>query len=72
MMQIGQHLGTKDGLCIHAVEKYVGQSLPEVARTAEQYQGLIAQLFIEASSRRTTDGVNWWSYVDKMPTSPIK
>jgi len=59
-------------LCIKAVDSCVAGHLPEVARTSEQFQGLVAQLFIEASSRRTTDGVNWWSYVDKMPTSPIE
>lgn len=59
-------------LCVNAVEKYCAAHFPEVARTSEQFQAAVGTLFIEASSRRTTDGVNWWSYVDKMPQSPIK
>lgn len=28
-------------------------------------------LFIEASGRRSDDGVTWWSYTDQMPDKPI-
>lgn len=59
-------------LCIAAVEKAVAPHQPVVAQTSEQFQSDVAKLFIEASSRRTTDGVHWWSYIDKMPTHPIK
>ncbi len=58
-------------LCIAAVDKAIAPNLPEIARTSEQFQATLASLFIEASSRRTTDGVNWWSYVDRMPDTPL-
>ncbi len=57
-------------LCIKAAD-YVALQLPEVAHTSEQFAGILGQLFKEAYSRRTTDGVNWWSYVDRMPCTPI-
>ncbi len=57
-------------LCIKAAD-YVALQLPEVAHTSEQFAGILGQLFKESYSRRTTDGVNWWSYVDKMPTTPL-
>ncbi len=59
-------------LCIRATEKAIAPHQPVVAQTSEQFQSDVAKLFIEASSRRTTDGVNWWSYIDKMPTHPIR
>ncbi|HZZ98530.1 MAG TPA: hypothetical protein VFG51_01225 [Candidatus Saccharimonadia bacterium] len=59
-------------LCIRAVEKAVAPHQPVVAQTSEQFQSDVAKLFIEASSRRTSDGVNWWSYIDRMPTNPIR
>ncbi len=58
-------------LCIKAVNNVIAGNLPEVAQTSEQFQAAVSTLFIEASSRRTSDGVNWWSYVDRMPTSLI-
>lgn len=58
-------------LCVKAVQ-YIADNMPEKADTAEQRQSLVAQLFIEASHKRTNDGINWWSYVDRMPTTPIK
>ncbi len=58
-------------LCIRAVENAVAPHQPVVAQTSEQFQSDVAKLFIEASSRRTTDGVNWWSYVDRMPDTPL-
>ncbi len=57
-------------LCIKAAD-YVALQLPEVAHTSEQFAGILGQLFKEAYSRRTSDGVNWWSYVDRMPTTPL-
>lgn len=59
-------------LCVDAADKAVAPWLPEVARTGEQFQATVASLFIEASRRITNDGVNWWSYIDKMPSTPIK
>ncbi len=58
-------------LCIRAVEHAVAPHQPVVAQTSEQFQSDVAKLFIEASSRRTTDGVNWWSFIDRMPTTPL-
>lgn len=58
-------------LCTKAVNNVVAGAIPPIAQTAEFFQAAVASLFIEASSRRTTDGVNWWSYVDKMPCKPI-
>jgi hypothetical protein len=57
-------------LCIKAAD-YVALQLPEVAHTSEQFAGILGQLFKEAYSRRTTDGVNWWSYSDLMPDKPL-
>ncbi len=59
-------------LCIRAAEKAVAPHQPVVAQTSEQFQSDVAKLFIEASSRRTTDGVHWWSYIDLMPEVPIQ
>jgi hypothetical protein len=59
-------------LCIKAVNNVIAGQLPEIAQTSEQFQAAVSTLFIEASSRRTNDGVNWWSYVDKMPNTPVK
>ena len=47
-------------------DKRYGCELPN-----EHFQALCHSFFIEASSRRTTDGVYWWSYIDKMPEKPI-
>lgn len=58
-------------LCTKAVNNVIAGAIPPIAQTAEFFQAAVASLFIEASSRRTTDGVNWWSYVDKMPCKPI-
>ncbi len=58
-------------LCIGAVEKVIAGALPEAARTSEQLQASLASIWIEASSRRSTDGVTWWSFIDKMPTTPL-
>jgi hypothetical protein len=59
-------------LCVKAIEKFCAEQFPEVARTSEMFQAATNTIFIEASSRRTNDGINWWSYVDKMPDHPIK
>ncbi len=58
-------------LCIRAVENAVAPHQPVVAQTSEQFQSDVEKLFIEASSRRATDGVNWWSFIDRMPTTPL-
>lgn len=59
-------------LCIRATEKAIVPHQPVSAQNREQFQSDVAKLFIEASSRRTDDGVTWWSYVDRMPDHPIK
>lgn len=58
-------------LCVQAVDKAVAPHVPAVAQTSEQFQAAVASLFIEASRRITDDGVNWHSYVNKMPIKPI-
>ncbi len=58
-------------LCIAAVDKAIAGNLPEVARTSEQFQATLASLWIEASSRRSTDNKTWWSYIDLMPDTPL-
>ncbi len=59
-------------LCIAAAEKAIAPGMPEIARTSEQFQSTLASLWIEASSRRCTNGVDWWSYIDRMPETPLK
>jgi hypothetical protein len=56
-------------LCIQAVDKAV--HFPEIRQTNEQFQAAVASLWIEASSRRSTDNVHWWSFIDHMPEKPI-
>jgi hypothetical protein len=58
-------------LCIAAADKAIAPNMPEIARTSEQFQSTLASLWIEASSRRCTNGVDWWSYIDKMPDTPV-
>jgi len=58
-------------LCIAAVDKAIAPNMPEIAQTSEQFQATLASLWIEASSRRSTDGVTWWSWVDRMPATPV-
>jgi len=59
-------------LCHRAVNAAVAPHVPAIAQNQEQYQSDVAKIFIEASSRRTNDGVHWWSYVDKMDTKPLE
>lgn len=59
-------------LCVDAVVSCICPHIPEEQRTNEQFQSTLASVWIEASGRRSTDGVNWWSYLDKMPASPLK
>jgi len=49
----------------------IAPNLPEVARTSEQFQATLASIWIEASGRRSTNGVDWWSYIDRMPATPV-
>ncbi len=58
-------------LCIAAVDKAIAGNLPVVAQTPEQFQATLASLWIEASSRRSTDNKTWWSYIDLMPDTPL-
>ncbi len=58
-------------LCIAAADKAIAPNLPNIAQTQEQFQSTLASLWIEASSRRCTNGVDWWSYIDKMPDTPV-
>lgn len=69
-----KHLMQSANLMLLAIKAtmYVGDQAPEALRTEERYGAILGQLFKEASNKRTDDGVNWYSYVDKMPTHPIK
>ncbi len=58
-------------LCIAAADKAIAPNMPEIGRTSEQFQSTLASLWIEASGRRCTNGVDWWSYIDKMPDKPL-
>lgn len=59
-------------LCIDAVVATICPHVPDEQRTNEQFQSTLASIWIEASGRRSTNGVDWWSYIDKMPAVPIK
>lgn len=59
-------------LCVACANTVIAPHMPEIAHTSEQFQAIVGCIYIEASGRRTNDGVNWWSYIDKMPTHPIK
>jgi hypothetical protein len=58
-------------LCVKAVDAAIAPNVPAALQTSEWLQAAVASLFIESSGRRTTDGVHWWSYVDKMPSHPL-
>ena len=64
-------------LCLDAADTVVRPHLkqmysdhPEI--TSEQFWQVVGQIYKEASNKRTNDGVNWWSFIDKMPEHPIK
>lgn len=57
-------------LCVDAVDTCVKPHIENCS--AELYQAAVSTLFIESSSRRTLNGVDWWSYVDKMPAKPFQ
>ncbi len=59
-------------LCVRcANSRMIADEIPEAHRTNEQFQSTLASIWIEASGRRSTNGVDWWSYIDKMPTTPL-
>jgi hypothetical protein len=59
-------------LCVQCVDSAIAPTLPPIARTSEQFQATLASIWIEASSRRSEDGIKWFSYIDMMPTKPIQ
>ncbi len=59
-------------LCIRAADKAIAPNVPPIAQTTEFFLATVGKLYIEASGRRSNDNVNWWSYIDKMPDTPIK
>ena len=59
-------------LCIKAAVASICPNIPDEQRTNEQFQSTLASLWIEASGRRSTNGVDWWSYIDRMPETPLK
>ncbi len=58
-------------LCINAADKAVAPHVPNIAQTTEFFLATVGKLYIEASGRRSDDNVTWWSYIDKMPTTPL-
>ncbi len=62
-------------LVLDAVEKVIEvhakKTWPE-GLGGEMFRTTVSTLFIEASHKRTDNGVDWWSYVNKMPDKPIK
>jgi hypothetical protein len=61
-------------LCVDAVrtmvESHAVHFWPE-GLGGEMFRTAVSSLYIESSSRRSTDGVTWWSYLEKMPTKPL-
>ncbi len=59
-------------LCVRCANSHViADEIPDAHKTNEQFQSTLASIWIESSSRRCTDGVTWWSYIEKMPTTPL-
>ncbi len=58
-------------LCIRAAENAIAPNTPNIAQTEEFFLATVGKLYIEASGRRSDDNVTWWSYIDKMPTTPL-
>jgi hypothetical protein len=61
-------------LCVDAVrtmvESHAAHFWPD-GLGGEMFRTAVSSLYIESSSRRCTDGVTWWSYLEKMPTKPL-
>jgi hypothetical protein len=77
VMEAKKHLMQTSNLMFLSMEaarwtfmKY--QDTHKVDLSDEHFQALCASLFIEASGRRSTDGITWWSYTDRMPSVPLK
>ncbi len=59
-------------LCVRcANSRMIADEIPEAHKTNEQFQSTLASIWIEASGRRSTNGVDWWSYIDLMPDKPL-
>jgi hypothetical protein len=74
VMEARQHLMKSCNLynlCIKAAVTAICPNIPDEQRTNDQFQSTLSSLWIEASNRRCTDGVNWWSFIDKMPDKPL-
>jgi hypothetical protein len=74
VMEARQHLMKACNLynlCIKTAVTSICPNIPDEQRTNDQFQSTLASLWIEASSRRCTDGVNWWSFIDRMPDKPL-
>ncbi len=60
-------------LCVRCANSHViADEIPDAHKTNEQFQSTLASIWIEASSRRSTNGVDWWSFIDRMPETPLK
>ncbi len=59
-------------LCVRCANSHmIADEIPEAHKTNEQFQSTLASIWIEASGRRSTNGVDWWSYIDLMPDKPL-
>ncbi len=59
-------------LCVRcANSRVIADEIPDAHKTNEQFQSTLASIWIEASGRRSTNGVDWWSFIDRMPTTPL-
>ncbi len=59
-------------LCLRCANSHmIADEIPDDHKTNDQFQSTLASIWIYMSSRRSNDGVTWWDYTDKMPTTPV-
>ncbi len=59
-------------LCVRCANSpMIADEIPEAHKTNDQFQSTLASIWIEASGRRSTNGADWWSYIDLMPDKPL-
>ena len=59
-------------LCVRAVKICIMPNMPEIAQDVEGFLAAVGQIYREAYTKRTDDGIDWYTYVDKMPDKPLK
>ncbi len=59
-------------LCVRCANSpMIADEIPEAHKTNDQFQSTLSSIWIEASGRRSTNGADWWSYIDLMPDKPL-